>query len=265
MKTRFGMKRVHAFAITGAIVVGALAGAQLTQGATNETQSAFVPIAPCRLLDTRPDSKVGSLKTFTGNKTQDAMVRGTNGNCTIPPAATGVALNVTAVGGTQASFLQLWPADAKKPTTSNLNWQAGQAPTPNKVDIGLSSTGEMSLYNLAGQVDVIADIVGYYSPVASVKGAISAVEVRTAQITLEKNTTGTGSNGSATAQCPAGMAAIAGGVENPVGYALNTRSTRPQPTSNPTGWFGDVRSSSNEPGNLGVKATVYAVCITLTS
>lgn len=257
----FRMKRVYAFAVAGAAVVGVMAGAQLTQGATAETQAAFVAITPCRLIDTRPASKIGTLKTFTSDKTQTAQVRGTNGECNIPPEATGIALNVTAVGGTQNSFLALWPAGATRPKTSNLNWNAGQAPTPNKVDIGLSSGGAMSLYNRFGQVDVIADVVGYYSPVATAKGTISAVQIRTAQITLQKNASGAGSNGNATATCPAGMVAIAGGVENPVGYALNTRSTRPNPVgNNPTGWFGDVRSGTDL---TGVTATVYAVCITL--
>src|SRR5690606_16561741 len=127
------------------------------------------------------------------------------------------------------------------------------------------AAGKISVYNLDGQVDVIADVVGYYSPVERLTGTISAVQVRSATLTMELNSSGTGSNGNATAECLPGWKAIAGGVEGPESTALNVRSSRPEPLNDPTGWFGDVRSSSNSPGNTGVQATVYAVCITLSS
>lgn len=50
---------------------------------------------------------------------------------------------------------------------SNLNWQAGQAPTPNAVTASLSADGALAFYNLAGTVDVLVDIVGYYEPAAA--------------------------------------------------------------------------------------------------
>jgi len=41
-------------------------------------------------------------------------VWGTNGNCTIPSAATGVATNVTAVNPTQSSYVTVYPADVSR-------------------------------------------------------------------------------------------------------------------------------------------------------
>lgn len=72
-------------------------------------------------------------------------------------------MNVTTVNGTVGSFLTLWPADATRPTASNLNWVAGSPATPNKVDVKLSADGKVSIFNLTGTVDVIADIVGFYA------------------------------------------------------------------------------------------------------
>ena len=46
---------------------------------------------------------------------------------------------------------------------SNLNWVPGAPPTPNKVDVKLSADGWIDLFNLAGQVSVLADVVGYYA------------------------------------------------------------------------------------------------------
>jgi hypothetical protein len=124
----------------------------------------FVPIAPCRLFDTRPapdnvGTRIGPLgpgEAFT------AVVRGTNGNCTIPADALGVSMNVTIIQPSAASFLSVYPSDVGRPSTANLNWVPGQAPTPNAVVTRLSADGRVAFYNLAGSVHVAADVNGYY-------------------------------------------------------------------------------------------------------
>jgi hypothetical protein len=73
-------------------------------------------------------------------------------------------MNVTAVGGTEASFLTIWPSDVSpRPLASNLNWVPNSPPTPNKVDVKLSATGSINFFNPNGTVSVIADVVGYYA------------------------------------------------------------------------------------------------------
>ena len=157
-------------AIGAAIAVTIGAGVALPSARATNTNGGgagvvLVPIVPCRLFDTRPGpdnvgprtSPLGAADTYT------QQVTGTNGNCSIPAAATAVALNVTAVHATAESYLTLWPADAQRPLASNLNWLSGAAPTPNKVDVKLSADGRVSLYNNAGNVDVLADVVGYYA------------------------------------------------------------------------------------------------------
>lgn len=258
------MKRTFSVAVAAALVVGAFTGAHFASGATTPVQSAFIPIVPCRLMDTRPAVRIGPNATLGPSTTRTMAVRGSNGQCTgIPTTATAVAMNVTAVRGTANSYLTVWPTGVTLPGTSNLNWLAGATATPNKVDVGIGSNGKVSFFNRAGNVDVIADVTGYYEPVVAAKGTVSAVQIVRKTINVELNGDGTGANGNAVARCPAGMVAIAGGVENPLQVALNTRSSRPEPQSspNPTGWFGDVRSS--DPGAAGSTATVYAICITL--
>jgi len=71
-------------------------------------------------------------------------------------------MNVTIVNPTSPSFLTVFPADADAPLASNLNWVAGQSPTPNAVTSDVSVDGKVSFFNNAGSVDVIADIVGYF-------------------------------------------------------------------------------------------------------
>ena len=91
------------------------------------------------------------------------QVTGSVGNCVgIPAEATAVSMNVTIVSPTAQSNLRIFPANVPTPTASNLNWLAGQSPTPNKVDVKLSDDGKIKLYNHAGTVNVLADVVGYY-------------------------------------------------------------------------------------------------------
>jgi hypothetical protein len=145
------------------VAAGVGYGVRLT-GASSPTPNPVVTtITPCRLLDTRPGSdNVGPRSTPLGpNETYTTPVRGTNGNCTIPGSALGVVMNVTVVGGTRDSFLTVWPAGATRPLASNLNWVAGQPPTPNQVTTALGPDGRISFYNLAGTVHVVGDITGY--------------------------------------------------------------------------------------------------------
>jgi hypothetical protein len=127
-------------------------------------RNVFLPITPCRLFDTRSTSPVGPRTSPLGvGETYTQTVWGANGNCTIPTDATAIAMNVTAVGGTAASYLTIWPSDVGRPLASSLNWVAGSPPTPNKVDVRLSADGKISLFNNLGTVDVLADVVGYYA------------------------------------------------------------------------------------------------------
>ena len=256
------MNRRAIAAVAAALVIGALGGATLVSSAGEQPASVFTPIVPCRLLDTRPASQVGSLTTFGPGNVRVADTWGEHGNCVLPTGTTAVAANVTSVDGTAPSFLTIWPSDAAtRPLSSNLNWVAGQAPTPNKVDVALSSNGRFSMYNLAGSVDIIVDVVGYYTPAAVLSQTITVV---TALIDIELTTApdDLGSNGQAIANCPAGQIAISGGVSVELSIPLNVRSSRPHPknaTTNPTAWFGDVRAPDDRSANT---ATVYALCVT---
>ncbi len=161
-----GSHRSRWAAIGAALAVALGAGGVLTGSAASGTESLLVPITPCRLVDTRPGTdNVGPRATPIGaDEVYTPMVHGTNGRCTIPATATAVAMNITVVNPTAASFLTVFPPDQSRPLAASLNWVAGQAPTPNAVTGTLSTDGRLGLYNLSGTVDVIVDVVGYYVP-----------------------------------------------------------------------------------------------------
>ncbi|MFD9370107.1 peptidoglycan recognition protein [Streptomyces sp. NPDC060020] len=115
----------------------------------------FVPLAPKRLMDTR-----------TGLGVRSGPV-GTAGVVTLPVAAatggtpTAVVLNVTATNPTQPSFVSVYPSGTTRSSASNLNFTPGQT-IPNLVVVPVVN-GSVSFYNNQGNVDLIADITGYFT------------------------------------------------------------------------------------------------------
>ena len=144
------------------VLAGSIPSAQAS--VSSGSRAIYVPITPCRLFDTRPaPSNVGTRVTPIGpGEIFTLQVRGSNGNCNIPAEAVGVAMNTTAVNGTASSYLTVYPADAGRPLASSLNWSAGQGPSPNQLNVTLAADGRISMFNFAGAVDVLGDIVGYY-------------------------------------------------------------------------------------------------------
>jgi hypothetical protein len=141
-------------------------GILIADAAPGDDDSTFVPITPCRLFDTRPAHNIGPKNTPLAAGESAAYtqpVTGTNGNCTIPADAVAISMNVTITDPTAMSNLRVYPADVAAPLVSNLNWLPGQSPTPNKVDVKLSADGKIKLFNWSGTVNVLADVVGYYT------------------------------------------------------------------------------------------------------
>lgn len=154
-------------AVGAAVAITLGAGGIGLVSATNPGDAvAFVPITPCRVMDTRTEfnvgpktSPVGPGEVYTVNTTT-----GNTGNCSgIPTTATGVSLNITALDATAPTFITVWATGDAQPEASSLNPVPGAPPTPNAVTTGISAGGQFDLYNLQGNVQVIADINGYYT------------------------------------------------------------------------------------------------------
>ncbi len=164
-------------AIGAAVAVSLGAGGAITSlAASSASASVFVPVTPCRLLDTRPGvTNVGPRATPIGaGEVYITPGRGTVGACTIPAEATALSLNVVIVDPTRPSYLTVFPGDAARPTSANLNWVAGQDPTPNAVTSGLGADGSIAFFNLAGSVELSVDVVGYYVPADTLASEVSS-------------------------------------------------------------------------------------------
>jgi hypothetical protein len=132
---------------------------------TTSTGYKFSATAPVRICDTRGGSAINQCNTLGESalgptSTLTIAVPGISGLPNITMA--GVVANVTVTNTTSSSFLTIYPPGPTLPVSSDLNWVQGET-IPNLVGVLLSSTGNLSIYNFSGYVDVIVDVQGWYS------------------------------------------------------------------------------------------------------
>ncbi len=151
-------------------------------------------VNPARLLETRSflstvDNKFNATGKFGPGGTQSVTVVGRGGVPSTGVAA--VALNVTATGGTLGSFLTVYPKGASRPNASNLNFTAGQN-VPNMVMLPVGNDGQVTIFNLAGNTDVIVDVLAWFpdNSVTPTTTTTTTVPSATAPITRVSTKTG---------------------------------------------------------------------------
>ena len=136
---------------------------------TPRTGGTFNADGPSRILDTRQGT--GAAKAPVGAQQHIAVQVAGVGQ--VPSTGvTAVVLNVTAVSATRNSYLTVYPAGGSTPAVSNLNFSANQT-VPNLVVVPVGADGKVDFYNNVGDVEVVADIFGYYQ--AGAKLAVSAL------------------------------------------------------------------------------------------
>ncbi|MBV1894600.1 MAG: collagen-like protein [Ilumatobacteraceae bacterium] len=147
-----------------ALAVGAVGfGFAQASGGTGNVLSAA---EPCRLVDTRSGSPVGSMQAPLGpGETVALSLYENSGDCTeIPSGATVIEVQLTSIGATQDSFWTAYPADyGTRPTFSQLNPRQALSVVSNTTVVSLSVDGEFKLYNELGTSDVIIDVLGVFT------------------------------------------------------------------------------------------------------
>lgn len=134
------------------VVVDVLAGFVAGAGAR------FVTVSPSRVLDTRDG--LGAPQGPLNNGSLTVKLAGRSG---VPASgASAVLLNVIAVAPTASTYVSVYPSGMGRPQSSNLNAVAGQV-VPNMVIARLGDDGAATIYNNAGAVDLVADVMGYFA------------------------------------------------------------------------------------------------------
>ena len=220
--------RIRWAAIGAAVAVSLGGGTMLIANASNNVgTSAFSPVDPIRVLDTRADGKVGALDGSGDPRTlQITGTISTNiGTQTVVPiGATAVVMNVTVVdgeAGNSGGYVTVYPCGTR-PTSSNLNFVQGQT-IPNAVTTSISASGHVCFY-VYGKANLLADVVGYY------------------QLASSGSSGGTGPTGAAGATGPTGATGPQGAV-GATGPQGSTGSTGPQGPTGSTGPQGPTGST----------------------
>jgi uncharacterized protein YkwD len=117
------------------------------------TNARFTPATPTRVADTRASSG-----TVDANEVLVLQLASQN---FVPADATGVALNVTAVGTTSDGFVTVYPCGRPAPDASSVNFTAGHA-VPNLVTVAMGTGGTVCVVS-SSPAYVIADLSGWYS------------------------------------------------------------------------------------------------------
>lgn len=151
---------------TGAHVGIWLASLQAAAGIGPEaplrSTTAFVPLPPMRLLDTRVGLGAPAAKPGVGGIV-DLQVAGAAG---IPADAAAVVLNVTATDAGGPGFVTVWPSGGRLPLVSNLNLERAGQTVANLVTVSLGAGGKVSMFTLSPS-HLLADVAGYYRHASS--------------------------------------------------------------------------------------------------
>ena len=114
--------------------------------------SMFVPVQPCRLVDTR---QVGGEPVPAGGE-HDVPV---GGRCGVADDATAAVVTLTVVGAAGSGFATLFPTGSTRPATSTLNYRTGQVVA--NTQITRLTDSSVSVFTLAS-THVVIDVSGYF-------------------------------------------------------------------------------------------------------
>ncbi len=128
---------------------------------TNDTNGlTYLTLTPDRILDTRSAVGIGSRTPIT-NGTINLDITGGN---TVPDyGAPAVVLNLTVTDTKGAGYLEAYPEGTSAPVVSNINWTASDSTIAGLVIVPVSASGQVSIM-VHGTSQVVADVLGYYSP-----------------------------------------------------------------------------------------------------
>jgi hypothetical protein len=129
----------------------------------------FYSIPPTRVCDTRRDSNTAcSVPSGLGLSPGESDPILMAGSTVVPAdnpystAPVAVVANLTGIAGNAITFFTLYPTGAGIPNASDLNPAVG-AVIANLAIVEISTTnGDVSLYNVAGNINAILDVAGWF-------------------------------------------------------------------------------------------------------
>ena len=175
----------------------------------------YVPVTPCRILDTRV---VGGAIAANSSRDFDltdairfASQGGDTSDCNVGDKGSfaAAAINFTVVTPSAAGYITAFPYLASQPTAATINYVAGD------IRNGLAITrldqsaaaNEFSVYSFA-QTHLVADVVGYFREVEAT--ALECFDMNSAAVSLAEGRTVT----VISPLCPAGYNSVGGSCKS---------------------------------------------------
>jgi hypothetical protein len=156
--------QILALAMPAVAVPPVPAAATLAASGRPLTGLAFFTVPPCRIVDTR-----AYLPLLPGVQFFQLA-----GHCGIPACASAVSANLTVVEPQSQGYLTAYAGDAQLPTTSNLNFSAGQV-RANSAIVQLADDGAGTVgvyYAGTASANLIVDVNGYFESTPAQSGTI---------------------------------------------------------------------------------------------
>ncbi|MGJ5814758.1 beta strand repeat-containing protein [Paludibaculum fermentans] len=150
-----GANRVGTLTVGGSTVT-------VTQSTLGVAPLAFVPISPCRLLDTRTNSSFGGTQMAAG---ETRTVSVPSGDCGIPANAAAYSLNVTVLPVEALAAVTAWPAGLPQPSAYTASAPDGRVKA-NAALVAAGTDAAVSLYSTEA-TDLVLDINGYFVPAST--------------------------------------------------------------------------------------------------
>ncbi len=150
--------------------------------APSPVPSAFVPLPPTRLFDSRDAGTAGYV--CPGERLTLHVI----GQAGIPAeGVTAIAMNLTITRAGSAGFTTIWPAGVDQPTSSVLNVTEPYQTRANLVVVPVGADGDVSMVTQAGG-HLVADVAGYFvARPSATAGRIVALSPRRLLDTRETN------------------------------------------------------------------------------
>ena len=135
---------------------------QITGSAIASNGMRFIPITPCRIVDTRNSDGPFGGPILVGNSSRDFQLPA--GSCGIPVDAQAYSLNFTIVPQSWVGYLSVWPKGQPQPLASLLNSDGRIKANAAIVPAGL--LGAITVF-ASQSTHMIIDVNGYFVPASN--------------------------------------------------------------------------------------------------
>lgn len=130
-------------------------------------EDVFVPVQPCKILDTRyagagPFGNLTTRSFYVTGTFGFAPQGGTSGGCGIPAGATAVSATLVSVNPTTVGYFRAYPTGTAEPPATLLTYSNVGISTGATLTLA-SSAKPLTVRNHGGPSDLVINVTGYYA------------------------------------------------------------------------------------------------------